>query len=59
MESLALAPDASRLGFVAVQLHASEDVAFVAPRHPGASSAIIDRAVSGMRRQRHETRGAA
>ena len=42
-QSVALAAEASRLAPLLLSLHTSEDVAFVAPRHPGTSAAIIDR----------------
>ena len=41
-KSIALAPDASRLALLLLS-YIRAVCAFVAPRHPGASSAIIDR----------------
>ena len=47
--SIALAPDASRLASLLLS-YIRAVCAFVAPRHPGASSAIVDRS------RRHESR---
>jgi hypothetical protein len=43
VKSIAFAVDASRLASFAVQLPTSEDVAFVGPCQPGASTKLIDR----------------